>query len=356
MEIYEEWVDRWKGLLISLVVLGHTVGVAGHFAQGAAKELLVYVFKVIYCFHMPAFFCVAGYLWRMKTEESWMAFFAKKFRRLMVPYLIFSFLSGVIYYVMSGAFSAAVHGATDAYYAKMSGAPTVCGLLLSIIHAGGRPDNGVFCGNSVLWFLPAMFSVCVLYRFLDRWIRNMWGQLVVALGCLIGSFYVPGGMPWGLSAAIFYLPFVIVGRWILPKVMFPRLNRVRTISMLGAAYLAVCWITPNAYCRHLYLSWRVAFFALALFGCWVSALMARRLDVRLLVGWGLSSMGIMLMHKYIILAVGMKLPFVRALYASFPPISIAITGIVTALALMVSWWMTRVIDRYCPEALGGRRK
>lgn len=352
----EEWIDRWKGLLIALVVLGHAVGVACHFAQGTTKEVFVYAFKVIYCFHMPAFFCVAGYVWRTKADESWMGYCRKKFRRLIVPYLVFSFLSGVIYYVMSGAFSAAVHGATDAYYAKMGGAPTVGGLLLSIVHAGGRPDNGVFCGNSVLWFLPAMFTVCVLYRFLDRWIRNMWGQLVVAFCLLIVSFNIPGRMPWGLSKAIYYLPFVIVGRWILPKVMVPQLNRVGVILMLGVIYFGICWITPNAYCRHLYLSWRVVFFALALFGCWVSALVVRKMGARLLVGLGMASMGIMLMHKYIILAVGMKLPFVRTLYASSLPVSIAVTGLVSALALMVSWAMTRAIGRYCPEVLGGRRK
>ena len=356
MEIYEEWVDRWKGLLISLVVLGHTVGVAGHFAQGAAKELLVYVFKVIYCFHMPAFFCVAGYLWRMKTEESWMAFFARKFKRLIVPYLVFSFLSGVVYYVMSGAFSASVHGATDAYYVNKGETPTVVGLLISIVHAGGWPDNGVFRGNSVLWFLPAMFTVCVLYRLLDRWSRSWWGQLVLAFCFLIGSFYVPESMPWGLSRAVYYLPFVIMGRWILPKVMHPKFNRAWVIFMLGVIYLALCWMTPNAYCRHLHLSWHVAFVALALLGCQVSVLMAKGMDVRFLAGLGLSSIGIMLMHKYIILAVGMKLPFVRALYASSLPISIAVTGLVAALALMVSWAMTRVIEWYVPEILGGRRK
>lgn len=80
------------------------------------------------------------------------------------------------------------------------------------------------------------------------------------------------------------------------------------------------------------------------------------MGARLLVGLGMASMGIMLMHKYIILAVGMKLPFVRTLYASSLPVSIAVTGLVSALALMVSWAMTRAIGRYCPEVLGGRRK
>ena len=80
------------------------------------------------------------------------------------------------------------------------------------------------------------------------------------------------------------------------------------------------------------------------------------MDVHFLAGWGMASIGIMLLHKYIILAVGMKLPFVRALYASSLPVSIAVAGGVAVLALMVSYGMTRMIERYCPEILGGRRK
>lgn len=80
------------------------------------------------------------------------------------------------------------------------------------------------------------------------------------------------------------------------------------------------------------------------------------MDVRFLAGCGMASIGIMLMHKYIILAVGMKLPFVRTLYASSLSVSIAVTGAVAVLALVVSWMMTRMIERYVPEILGGRRK
>lgn len=349
----EDWIDRWKGLLIALVVLGHAVGVASHFAHDATKELLDYVFKVIYCFHMPAFFCVVGYVWRMKADEGWMSFCRKKFLRLMVPYLVFAVLSGAVYYLTSGAFRAAVHGATDAYYARMSEMPTVGGLILSIVHAGGWPGNGVFRGNSVLWFLPAMFTVCVMYRSLDQLLAGMWSQLVLAMVFLVGSFYVPRGLPWGLSRASYFLPFVIVGRWIFPKLMDWRGWRNWMIPFLCTAYFVVCLVTPNAYYLNTHPAWRIVFFMIAVFGSWVSALVVRKIRFGILARFGLASLGIMLIHKYAILVVGMKVSFVRSLYANSEFVAALTTVLVSLFALFVSFGVTNALERYFPKFLGG---
>lgn len=352
----EDWVDRWKGLLICLVVLGHAVGMGCHFAQGLTKESLVYMYKAIYCFHMAAFFCAVGYVWRTRADESLMEFFRKKISRLIVPYLAFAVLSGVIYYLASGASGAAVHHATDAYYAKRTELPTIGGLLLSIVHAGGWPDNGVIRGNSVLWFLPAMFSVCILYRCLDRGIPNAKGQLALTPLFLIVSAYVPFRLPWGLSFSAYYLSYVIVGRWILPKIMDCRWLRFLPVFLLGVAYLAACWLMPNAICQRSNPYWKVCFFLLGALGCWVSALVSKKCDFRFLSNLGLSSLGIMLTHKYIILAVGMKLPFVRSLYASSLLVAMLSIGMLTLLALLVSCGLSKIIERYVPELLGGCRK
>lgn len=352
----ETWIDQWKGVLIVLVILGHAIGVAGHFAQGLTKEILDLGFKAIYCFHMPAFFCVVGYVWRTREDELFGTFCKKKFRRLIVPYLIFCLLGGIVYYWASGAFNSVVCSVTDDYYARIGETPTVVGLLLSVVHAGGWPDNGVFRGNSVLWFLPAMFTVCVMYKCLDLWVRDKRIQLVLALLSLIWSFYVPEGLPWGLSTALYYLPFVIVGRWILPRFVSCLGNNTWLVFLLSLVYLFVCWITPNAYCRNIHLTWRLGFFAIATLGCLVSASVTIKINVRILANFGLSSLGIMLLHKYVILTVGMKVPYVRSLYACTTPVAIGVVVALTILAVMASYGLTKIIERYRPEFLGGWRK
>lgn len=59
-----EWIDRWKGLLILLVIIGHTVGSVSHVCNGYARDVFEFIYKAIYMFHMPAFFCVVGICWK----------------------------------------------------------------------------------------------------------------------------------------------------------------------------------------------------------------------------------------------------------------------------------------------------
>ena len=46
----EFWIDRWKGLLILLVVLGHVVGGGGNLARGETSTVLLGIWKFIYLF------------------------------------------------------------------------------------------------------------------------------------------------------------------------------------------------------------------------------------------------------------------------------------------------------------------
>lgn len=352
----EEWIDRWKGLLISLVVLGHAVGVAAHFAHGMTREMFVFLYKAIYCFHMPAFFCVTGYVWRRKDGEGLQAFCWKKFKRLIVPYLIFATISAVIYYFTSGAFGTAVHNATDVYYAKKGTMPTALGLFLSIVHAGGWPNSGVFRANSVLWFLPVMFALCVSYRCIDEWIPNVRVQIFLAVVSLVGGHYIPRNLPWGISLLPYYLPFLVVGRLCGPKLMASAQGGIGQVVVIGILYFVLCWITPNAYLKTQHLSWRVCFALLALLGVYFSAIVAREVKVRFLLSLGVSSLGIMLMHKYVILALGMKVPIIRSYYDGHMFMAMIVVVGVSSAALLLSYGMTGLVERYCPEALGGRHK
>ena len=61
--MHHKWIDRWKGLLILLVVFGHAVGAAGNLAYGDTADVLLRIRYFIYLFHMPAFFIFAGVCW-----------------------------------------------------------------------------------------------------------------------------------------------------------------------------------------------------------------------------------------------------------------------------------------------------
>ena len=54
------WADALKGILILLVVLGHSIQAA--MRQLGESCLNDYLWNLIYSFHMPAFMAVSGYL------------------------------------------------------------------------------------------------------------------------------------------------------------------------------------------------------------------------------------------------------------------------------------------------------
>ena len=54
-----KWADSLKGILILLVVLGHSI--QGVYGENVDSCLL---WNVIYSFHMPAFFAISGFFVR----------------------------------------------------------------------------------------------------------------------------------------------------------------------------------------------------------------------------------------------------------------------------------------------------
>lgn len=86
---YIEWIDIAKGILIILVVLGHSI-------PGPHYELDKYKLNYIYLFHMPAFFIISGYLYKPIEKINLKGYIIKKTKRLLLPYLTYlSLINGV---------------------------------------------------------------------------------------------------------------------------------------------------------------------------------------------------------------------------------------------------------------------
>ena len=68
-----DWLDIAKGIAIALVIVGHTV------------DSLSPVRQVIFSFHMPLFFILAGYTFRVKPMRALVTTSAQ---RLLVPYVL----------------------------------------------------------------------------------------------------------------------------------------------------------------------------------------------------------------------------------------------------------------------------
>lgn len=96
------WVDLMKGMLIFLVIFGHSLqGIVGKLNLHSGS--IFNGMQVCYSFHMAAFFFVGGFF-----VSSWVKRFpkiaiAQKIRRLVVPYFIWSFITAIAMQIASGA-------------------------------------------------------------------------------------------------------------------------------------------------------------------------------------------------------------------------------------------------------------
>lgn len=308
------WIDGWKGLLILLVVVGHAVGGAAHMTIGCARDVCEFVYKVIYFFHMPAFFWVVGLCWRPRME-SFCTFAQRRARRLLFPYLVFGVVSALLFVVGGGAESLQKETA-DSYYTTM-GYGNWIQPLIALLHGGGWPHGEGFRCNSVLWFLPAMFTVSCAYFVLDKYVKTRLPQLVIASASLLSMFLIDHfhlhGLPLGLSVLPLYLPFVIFGRWIRFENLPTVCGRWPALTCGWCWFFLLVWLVPNRYCGVHHYGWYLAFLMLTFVGIGLSLQTARSLSrggLLLFSAMGLGSMGIMLMHKFIVLGLQLKVPLV----------------------------------------------
>ena len=92
------WADALKGMLIIIVVLGHSIQAS--MIKMDMSCLDDYLWNLIYSFHMPAFIAVSGYLAFRKNaaggKNEWSSFAWRRFRQLLIPFLLWSI---VLFYV-----------------------------------------------------------------------------------------------------------------------------------------------------------------------------------------------------------------------------------------------------------------
>ena len=148
--------DIMKGIAILLVVLGHSVPDQAS-ASGIASYPLYLMRTIIYSFHMPVFFFVAGYFMHIPLKEGFQKFVNDKSIRLIVPY----FTIGLLYFPFKLALSKFAN--------QQINPQDIWKILIGI-----NPDGE-------LWFLYCLFFISILIAVLVKRVN---------LGLLIGSFII----------------------------------------------------------------------------------------------------------------------------------------------------------------------
>lgn len=184
--------DIMKGVGILMVLIGHI------------WQLNDTVFSlIIYSFHMPLFFIVAGCFSKTYDESKGRIgkIIASYFKRLYLPVLAMTLLL-VLWYI--------VKTLNNTKFANR-----IVTTLLSPIWASTIPLPTSF-GNVVigaLWFLMALLCAKVIFLFLSKW--NYWGgfiSLLLSVCAFLISAYKPL-VPWCLLQGLIALPFLFIGQY-----------------------------------------------------------------------------------------------------------------------------------------------
>ncbi|MFC4142188.1 acyltransferase family protein [Pedobacter mendelii] len=173
------FLDYAKFIGIFLMVYGHL-------------ELPAEIKNSIYSFHMPLFFAISGYLFSFKKDISAKEFITKRCKQLIVPYLIFNVITYIFWLFVGRKFG--VDSAEDIKLYKP---------IIGIFYGNG--NNKFLIHDTVLWFLPCLFIVEILYFIL---FRNKTKTLSVLMLCcfLFAGFLdyklIRINLPWGIDTAL----------------------------------------------------------------------------------------------------------------------------------------------------------
>ena len=180
-----EWIDIAKGLGILLMIVGHT------FLNESLSR------KLVFSFHMPLFFILAGYTFRVKPNAEVVKSSAK---RLLVPYALTYWALQVVQLVQNPEL-----GLGDLAY-SMLGFVFASGTALYDV---GIPPAGV------IWFLVALFCARVTLNVVTGWFEKRavpeWAQLLFwAVFACIGVF-IQKKLPFSYDVAMVACLFMFVG-------------------------------------------------------------------------------------------------------------------------------------------------
>lgn len=253
LEVSEDGKIRWitvcRGISICLVVLGHTFIDFGH---------------VIFGFHMPLFFFLSGTVFRVKEKDTFLSVLKVHCKRLLIPYTYFSVISIIISTLVF----------RTSYVFKEVVLEFITGIRNRIMY------------NLVLWFLPCLFIVTMLFYILHRIIKKPI-ILIITVGILsyIGFQTLNSPfLPMSSDSACYYLLFFSLGYLMKNKPPQKAQSLQQLLGELSLATVIIFMIRPEFYqfveskinggIQNYLFS--IVFAMIGIFACWRLAILVQK--------------------------------------------------------------------------------
>lgn len=173
-------VDRLKGILILLIVIGHNVLITSEYGDFR---------RMLYLFHVQSFFLLSACLSKRLPDRRKLV---DKLLRYEIPYLAFLLLYALVFTVV---------------LRRGAGLRELPLGLVRCVVAPTETSLKDVAGVLMLWFLPALCSFTLFDTALRRWAGALAPAAAaivhVVLALLPDAF--PGGVPWFVRTAAFLL-------------------------------------------------------------------------------------------------------------------------------------------------------
>lgn len=216
-----DWIDIAKGIGILTMVLGHNI---------------VSLQPIIFSFHMPLFFILAGYTIKKVNKEGILKATIKDFRRLIIPCIItrlIIFLGNVL-----------INQNNIIQEIKV--------FMLSLVWGN---HNGTLFGIGVpsigrIWFLPALFWSKLIFRILMNRFAEKSRVIIILLFSFISMFMGMKGiiLPQNFDMIFLCILFIEIG-YQIKSVDLKKINSLIYIGLFGVWTYCCCvrniWISMN---------------------------------------------------------------------------------------------------------------
>ncbi|MDZ5471880.1 acyltransferase family protein [Bacillus sp. 31A1R] len=200
------WLDNVKGLLIFLVVFGHLIEIYRH---SETHTSVLYIYNVIYTFHMPLFILISGYFFRPNKFE----------KIIQLTFIYF------LWQVINGFFSK---------FIKHHELVTIA------------PDSrilDIFVPYWTMWFL---FGI-IVWNIITPIILKLRYPLLYAVGLAVWISYIDNVPSWfSIRKLINFYPYFLIGYFLKQKNILSLLAQKaaswRSPVRLGALFIVLTFL------------------------------------------------------------------------------------------------------------------
>lgn len=217
-----------KGLLMLLIVFGHTGMITTNFATGERT----FFWNWLYTFHVYVFL-ILPFIYGYQKPESFVKELKHDLIKIGIPYCWFFLFSAVIFVVVGG------------------GNLNLKGMLYAFVF-GNEPLFDQYIGFNFIWFLPSLLALMVLKSVwynskpIVKWIIVivsivLWG---LAIAKVASRYTVGMYVPFAISQAFYFILLGLSARWLTER-QWPAKWQMPVVLSLIAAFTALLYYAMN---------------------------------------------------------------------------------------------------------------